>query len=168
MARGRSNAVQQHVRRVQEAGHSNDSKELSRACIFLHMNYVDEMLHVLPFGLCLSCITKMGHLVWMLLTVPFLCVISLPNLRQGFLLRCRSCFSRVSKGNRLLLVELLIGSCLCLGLNWNRPFVLGSVDGPWASLVCLASYLRLLLLRWLLCVQYCFFKTLFMCRNHFD
>ena len=34
LARGRSNAVQQRVRRVQEARHSNDSKELSRACIF--------------------------------------------------------------------------------------------------------------------------------------
>ena len=34
MARGRSNAVQQRVRRVQEAGHSKDSKELSRDCIF--------------------------------------------------------------------------------------------------------------------------------------
>ena len=36
----------------------------------LNMNFVDEMLRVLPFGLCLSCITKMGHLVWMLVIVP--------------------------------------------------------------------------------------------------
>ena len=37
-----------------------------------NLNFVDEMLHVLPFGLCLSSITKMGHLVRMLLIVPFL------------------------------------------------------------------------------------------------
>ena len=36
----------------------------------LNINFVDEMLHVLPFGLCLSCITKMGQLVWMLLIAP--------------------------------------------------------------------------------------------------
>ena len=38
----------------------------------LYMNFVDVMLHELPFGLCLSCITKMGHLVWMLLIFPML------------------------------------------------------------------------------------------------
>ena len=43
-----------------------------RVLVFLHMNFVDEMLHVLPFGLCLSCITKMGQLVWMLLIAPLL------------------------------------------------------------------------------------------------
>ena len=44
-----------------------------RALAFsLNMNVVDEMLQVLPFGLCLSFITKMGHLVWMLLMVPLL------------------------------------------------------------------------------------------------
>ena len=71
------------------------------------------------------------------------------KLEAGLFITMPSWFSRVSKGNRLLLVELLIGSCLFLGLNWNMPFVFGSVDGPWASMVCLASSLRLLLLRWL-------------------
>ena len=45
-------------------------------------------------------------------------------------LRRRSCFSRVSKGNRLLLVELLIGSCLFLGLNWKRGRAMGESGLP--------------------------------------
>ena len=30
---------------------------------YLNMNFVDEMLRVLPFGLCLSCITKIVPLL---------------------------------------------------------------------------------------------------------
>ena len=69
VARGRSNVVQQRVRRVQEAGHSNDCPVVA---YYFHMNFVDEMLHVLPFSLCLSCITKRGHLVWMHLMLSLL------------------------------------------------------------------------------------------------